>query len=70
MSSPGPEARAEPAETVEWLELFFDLVVVVCLAILAERLHEHADIGGLAVFLVVFTAILMFHETLFGVAAI
>lgn len=57
MSSPHPEPRAEPAETVEWLELFFDLVVVVCLAILAERLHEHADIGGLAVFLVVFTAI-------------
>jgi low temperature requirement protein LtrA len=43
-------------ELVGWLELFFDLVVVVCTAVLAERLHEHPDWGG-GVFIVCFTAI-------------
>jgi low temperature requirement protein LtrA len=32
-------------------------VVVVCTAVLAERLHEHPDWGGVGVFLVCFTAI-------------
>jgi len=32
-------------------------VVVVCTAVIAERLHEHPDWGGVGVFVVVFTAI-------------
>ena len=53
----GGVARAPGADLVGWLELFFDLVVVVCTAVIAERLHEHTDWGGVGVFLVVFTAI-------------
>lgn len=51
-----PQADDAP-EAIGWLELFFDLVVVVSLAFLAERLHEHAGWAGLGVFVVVFGAI-------------
>ena len=53
----GDAAREGSAELVGWLELFFDLVVVVCTAVIAERLHEHPDWGGVGVFIVFFTAI-------------
>lgn len=51
-----PQADDAP-EAIGWLELFFDLVVVVSLAFLAERLHEHTGWAGLGVFAVVFGAI-------------
>jgi low temperature requirement protein LtrA len=53
----GGVAREPGADLVGWLELFFDLVVVVCTAVIAERLHEHPDWGGVGVFVVCFTAI-------------
>jgi len=38
----------DPEQRVSWLELFFDLVVVVAVAMIAERTHEHATLGGVA----------------------
>ncbi len=47
----------EVGETVEWLELFFDLVVVAAVAVLTEGLREDPTLGGLGLFLVVYGAI-------------
>lgn len=42
---------------VGWVELFFDLVFVVIIAILAQDLEHHVDAGGLAHFLLQFLAV-------------
>ncbi|NUR07809.1 MAG: low temperature requirement protein A, partial [Nocardioidaceae bacterium] len=44
-------------ETVEWLELFFDLVVVAAVAVLTEGLREDPTPGGLGLFVVLYVAI-------------
>lgn len=51
------ESGTEPSEPVGWLELFFDLVVVVSMAVLAEHLLEHADLHGVARFALLYAAI-------------
>ncbi len=49
--APGETAAAhaeDPEQRASWLELFFDLVVVVAVAMIAERTHEHDTLGGVA----------------------
>ena len=53
------EAVAEPEQRVSWLELFFDLVVVVAVAQLAGRLEEHATPLGIGLFAVLYGAVWM-----------
>ncbi|HEY3682157.1 MAG TPA: low temperature requirement protein A [Streptosporangiaceae bacterium] len=60
------EAAAEPVpgngeheQKVTWLELFFDLVVVVAVAQLAARLEEHGTVRGVGVFVVLYGAVWM-----------
>ncbi len=60
MTDPGPTIesdRAEPEHRASWLELFFDLVVVVAIATLTERLEEHSDGSALALVLIMYLAI-------------
>jgi len=38
----------DPEQRASWLELFFDLVVVVAVAMVAERTHEHDTLAGVA----------------------
>lgn len=45
------------AESISWLELFFDLVVVAAVSVLAEGLHEDLTAHGLALTVVVYVAI-------------
>ena len=55
-----PEERPEPARTpgrVEWLELFFDLVVVAAVAVLSETLREDATAPELGLFLISYGAV-------------
>jgi low temperature requirement protein LtrA len=49
----------EHEQKVTWLELFFDLVVVVAVAQLVERLEEHASLTGVAIFVVLYGAVWM-----------
>ena len=39
--------HADAPERIEWLELFFDLVVVAAVAVLTEGLRADATWGGL-----------------------
>ncbi len=50
------EATHTP-DRVEWLELFFDLVVVAAVAVLSETLREDATVRELALFLVSYGAV-------------
>ena len=47
----------EPEHRASWLELFFDLVVVVAIATLTERLEEHSSATALARVLIMYLAI-------------
>lgn len=47
----------EADSTVEWLELFFDLVVVVAIAVLTEALHEDPTPAGIAVFALLYGSV-------------
>src|ERR1700712_400606 len=47
----------EPEHRASWLELFFDLVVVVAIATLTERLEEHSDGWALARVLIMYLAV-------------
>jgi low temperature requirement protein LtrA len=47
----------EPDSTVEWLELFFDLVVVVAIAVVTEGLHEDPTLEGVAIFALLYGSI-------------
>src|ERR1700712_2003138 len=49
--------RDEPEHRASWLELFFDLVVVVAIATLTERLEKHANGEALARVLIMYLAI-------------
>ena len=53
--------RAETGEErhASWLELFFDLVAVAGIGALAHLLGEDSSTGGLAVYVIAFTAIWM-----------
>ena len=55
-STPAPE-HADAPERIEWLELFFDLVVVAAVAVLTEGLRADATWGGLGIFLVTYGAV-------------
>ncbi len=60
MTDPVPvseTAAAEPEHRASWLELFFDLVVVVAIATLTERLQEHSNAPALALVLIMYLAI-------------
>lgn len=62
MGATTPDAAADQLEwsnNVEWLELFFDLVVIAAIALLAHSLREHLTWGGLGMFLVMYAAIWM-----------
>lgn len=54
-----PAEEAEPEQRVSWLELFFDLVVVVAVAQIAGRLEEHATAWGVGLFAVLYGAVWM-----------
>ena len=47
----------EAESTVEWLELFFDLVVVAAVAVLTEGLREDPTLAGLGLFALLYGAI-------------
>ena len=49
--------HADAPERIEWLELFFDLVVVAAVAVLTEGLRADATWGGLGIFLVTYGAV-------------
>jgi low temperature requirement protein LtrA len=49
--------HTEAPERIEWLELFFDLVVVAAVAVLSEELREDPTWGGLGIFLVTYGAV-------------
>jgi low temperature requirement protein LtrA len=49
--------QAEAPERVEWLELFFDLVVVAAVAVFSEALRDDVTWGGLGIFLVTYGAV-------------
>lgn len=42
----GAGEATDAEQPASWLELFFDLVVVVAVAVLAERLHEDSGPGN------------------------
>jgi low temperature requirement protein LtrA len=50
-------AEEESGSSVEWLELFFDLVVVVAIAVVTESLHEDSTVGGIAIFTLLYAAV-------------
>ncbi|MBD5787440.1 low temperature requirement protein A [Cellulosimicrobium terreum] len=52
--SPGPAVGAE--RHASWLELFFDLVVVAGIGMLAHLLHDDPGSGGFALYVVAYTA--------------
>src|SRR6185312_5927233 len=59
-AAPIPAAGDESAEQEQrasWLELFFDLVVVVAVAVLAERLREDAGLVDVALVLEMYLAV-------------
>ena len=47
----------EPTSTIEWLELFFDLVVVAAVAVLTEGLREDPTWEGLGLFALLYAGI-------------
>ncbi|KON72782.1 hypothetical protein M768_19515 [Cellulosimicrobium cellulans F16] len=59
MTAPAPAAGTSPVgeeRHASWLELFFDLVVVAGIGMLAHLLQEDHDRGGLALYVVAYTA--------------
>jgi low temperature requirement protein LtrA len=52
-----PTVHDEAPDRIEWLELFFDLVVVAAVAVLSEALREHESWRGLGLFLVTYGAV-------------
>lgn len=52
-----PPAQTDAPERIEWLELFFDLVVVAAVAVLSGALREDATGEGLGIFLVTYGAL-------------
>ena len=54
--SESQEAARAP-DRVEWLELFFDLVVVAAVAVLSETLREDATYRELGLFLISYAAV-------------
>jgi low temperature requirement protein LtrA len=52
-----PQDLLEAPDRIEWLELFFDLVVVAAVAVFSEALREDATWGGLGIFLVTYGAV-------------
>lgn len=59
MTTPAPAAGTSPVgeeRHASWLELFFDLVVVAGIGMLAHLLQEDHDGGGLALYVVAYTA--------------
>jgi low temperature requirement protein LtrA len=56
VSSPASTDGRAP-ERIEWLELFFDLVVVAAVAVLSDGLREAPTWGGLGLFLVTYGAV-------------
>lgn len=49
-----PSVHDDAPERIEWLELFFDLVVVAAVAVLSDALREDATWAGLGLFLVTY----------------
>ena len=59
MTTPAPAAGTSPVgeeRHASWLELFFDLVVVAGIGMLAHLLQEDHDRGGLALYVIAYTA--------------
>jgi low temperature requirement protein LtrA len=59
VTTPAPAAGTSPVgeeRHASWLELFFDLVVVAGIGMLAHLLQEDHDRGGLALYVVAYTA--------------
>lgn len=52
-----PAGHDEAPDRIEWLELFFDLVVVAAVAVLSEALRDHETWRGLGLFLVTYGAV-------------
>jgi low temperature requirement protein LtrA len=49
--------RSDAPERVEWLELFFDLVVVAAVAVFSDALRDDISWAGLGIFLVTYGAV-------------
>jgi len=58
-AEPTPEAsqHTDAPERIEWLELFFDLVVVAAVAVLSDALRDDPTWGGLGIFAVTYGAV-------------
>ena len=56
--------RGIAGESITWLELFFDLVAVAAMVVLASALEEHTTWAGIGVFSVTFAAIWMCWSSL------
>lgn len=56
--------RGVAGESITWLELFFDLVAVAAMVVLASALEEHTTWAGVGVFSVTFAAIWMCWSSL------
>jgi low temperature requirement protein LtrA len=54
---PAPMDPVEAPDRIEWLELFFDLVVVAAVAVFSEALRDDPTWGGLGIFLVTYGAV-------------
>src|SRR4051794_41511978 len=52
-----PSRSTDGPDRVEWLELFFDLVVVAAVAVLSETLRDDATYRELGLFLVSYGAV-------------
>ncbi|HEY7044440.1 MAG TPA: low temperature requirement protein A [Nocardioidaceae bacterium] len=52
-----PTDRPDAPERVEWLELFFDLVVVAAVAVFSDALREDTTWAGVGIFLVTYGAV-------------
>jgi low temperature requirement protein LtrA len=52
-----PSEHSDAPERIEWLELFFDLVVVAAVAVMSDSLREDATWGGLGIFAVTYGAV-------------
>jgi low temperature requirement protein LtrA len=51
------DADSLARQTVTWLELFFDLVVVAAFVVLTEGVREEPDLAGVSIFLLLYAAI-------------
>ena len=56
--------RGVAGESITWLELFFDLVAVAAMVVLASALEEHTTWAGIGIFSVTFAAIWMCWSSL------